>query len=203
MSETRLWAIRHAPVINPKRLVYGQADMPADLADTARFQSLAAHLPEGAVWVTSHLSRTRDTAKKLIGSRGWSLAPALPLNPYEALAEQNVGDWELIPWQDLQGDEVVTFWTDFARLGPPGGESFSAVIDRVGACIDALLTRHAGRDIVIVAHGGTIRAMLAHALALRPDAALAFHIDTLSLTRLDYIDGVSRPGWRVTGVNLA
>ena len=202
MSETRLWAIRHAPVINPKRLVYGQADMPADLGDTARFQSLAAQLPEGAVWVTSHLSRTGETAKKLIGSRGWSLAPDPPA-PHEALAEQHFGDWELIPWQELQGDEIVTFWTDFARFSPPGGESFSAVIARVGACIDTLLTRHAGRDIIIVAHGGTIRAMLAHALALRPDAALAFHIDTLSLTRLEYIDGVSRPGWRVTGVNLA
>ena len=75
MSETRLWVIRHAPVINPERLVYGQADMPANLEDTARFQSLAAQLPEAAVWMTSHLSRTKDTAQKLIsvtgnGSRG-------------------------------------------------------------------------------------------------------------------------------------
>ena len=194
MSEARLWAIRHAPVINPERLVYGQADMPANLQDTARFQSLAAQLPEAAVWVTSHLSRTKDTAKKLIELRGWSLTP----DPREALAEQNFGDWERVPWQELQGDEVVKFWTDFARLSPPGGESFSTMIGRVGACVEDLLARYAGRDIVIVAHGGTIRAILAHALAMRPDAALAFHIDTLSLTRLDYVDG----GWRITGVNL-
>ena len=172
--------------------------MPANLDDVQRFQHLAEQLPDGAVWATSHLSRTKDTAKKLIDLRGWSVTP----ETHEALAEQNFGDWERIPWQELQGDEVVKFWTDFARLGPPGGESFSAVIERVGACIEDLLTRYTGRDLVIVAHGGTIRAMIAHALAMRPDAALAFHIDTLALTRLDYVDGVSHPGWRITGVNL-
>jgi alpha-ribazole phosphatase len=54
-----------------------------------------------------------------------------------------------------------------------------------------------------VAHGGTIRAALAHALALAPEAALAFTIDTLSLTRIDRIDGPGRGhGWRIGAINL-
>jgi alpha-ribazole phosphatase len=46
-------------------------------------------------------------------------------------------------------------------------------------------------------HSGTIRAVLAIALDLSPDAALRFVIDPLSLTRIDRLEG----GWRVVAVN--
>jgi len=65
------------------------------------------------------------------------------------------------------------------------------------------LTRYwAGKDIVAVIHGGTVRAALASALGLPLEAALSFHVDTLGLTRIEHIAGVDQPGWRVTGVNL-
>ena len=49
---------------------------------------------------------------------------------------------------------------------------------------------------------GTIRAALALALQLAPEAALAISIDNLSLTRIEYFPGaqVAHP-WRVTLVN--
>jgi alpha-ribazole phosphatase len=52
-------------------------------------------------------------------------------------------------------------------------------------------------DVVLVAHSGTIRAVLAIALDLAPDGALRFVIDPLSLTRIDRLDS----GWRVVAVN--
>jgi len=61
---------------------------------------------------------------------------------------------------------------------------------------------HAGRDIIAVAHGGTIRAALALALGLEPEAALAFTIENCPITRIDHVNG---PGvgndWRVVTVN--
>ena len=69
--------------------------------------------------------------------------------------------------------------------------------------MDALSEKHAGQDIVCVAHAGSIRAALAAVLGLTPEAALAFTIDTLSLTRLDLIDSpAAGHGWRVGPVNL-
>jgi alpha-ribazole phosphatase len=195
---TRFWLIRHAPVINPDRLVYGASDMPANIEGAAdALDEAAIPLPEGAVWVTTHLSRTKDTAQALADRRGFTI------NPIEVpeLAEQNMGDWEMQSWDTLQGDDVIEFWTDFARLQPPSGESFSQQIERCGKATDKLIADHSGRDIVCVLHGGSIRGVLAGALALRPDSALAFHIDTLSITRMDFIDEVARPGWRVTSVN--
>jgi alpha-ribazole phosphatase len=46
-------------------------------------------------------------------------------------------------------------------------------------------------------HSGTIRAALAIALDLDPDAALRFVIDPLSVTRIDRLES----GWRVVAVN--
>lgn len=194
---TRWWLVRHAPVQNPDGLVYGQSDMRADLSDEKALQSLARHLPKDAVWVTSHLSRTLDTALKLQELIDEEVIPTRET----ALAEQHFGAWEMQHWNDLPKGETTKFWTDFARQQPPNGESFADVVDRVGPIFRRLNRDWAGRDIVAVIHGGTVRAMLANALGVSLEAALAFHIDTLGLTRLDYLDGVDEPGWRVTSVN--
>jgi broad specificity phosphatase PhoE len=93
-------------------------------------------------------------------------------------------------------------------MAPPGGESFAAVADRVERAVDRLTAAHAGRDIVAVAHGGSIRAALGVALGLAPDRALGFVIDNCSLTRIDHIEGAlsSREpdrlkSWRVVRIN--
>ena len=58
---------------------------------------------------------------------------------------------------------------------------------RTAAAIERLNSAFAGRDIVSVSHGGTIRAAVAHALRLTPEAAMAIVIDNLSLTRLSQV----------------
>jgi broad specificity phosphatase PhoE len=94
------------------------------------------------------------------------------------------------------------FWHAPAREAAPGGESFLAVIERVSRAVHRLVGMHAGRDIIAVAHGGTIRAALALALGLEPEAALAFTIENCSITRIDHIDGPGQGhGWRVFTVN--
>jgi alpha-ribazole phosphatase len=69
--------------------------------------------------------------------------------------------------------------------------------------VERLTARFAARDVVAVAHGGTIRAALAQALALPAERALGFVIDTCSLTRLDHVAPADGPAqWRIVGVNL-
>jgi alpha-ribazole phosphatase len=85
------------------------------------------------------------------------------------------------------------FWKSPASNAPPGGESF---VDQIARTIAGLASFPAG-DVVLVVHSGTIRAALAIALDLTPEAALRFAIDPLSLTRIDRLDN----GWRVVAVN--
>lgn len=202
---TRWWWIRHAPVDNPDRRLYGQQDLSADVGDVESFRHLAEHLPADAVWLTSHLKRTHQTAEAVrphLEARGFSIPEPRAM---AEIAEQNFGNWQGMNYEELQahlGDEFYTFMAAPARARPPEGESFSAVIGRVADAVTQITAAHKGRDIVAFAHGGSIRAALALALGLEPDAALHFQIDNLSLTRIDLItmeDG-SR-GWRIGVVN--
>jgi len=200
---TRWWWVRHAPVTQLQGVIYGDSDPEADVTEHAVFQSVATRLPEDAVWFISNLRRTRQTAEA-IGHAGYEL-PELLIEP--DLREQGFGQWHGLRHEDhnaTRKDPFVGIWNCAPREVPPGGESFVQLMARVHAAIERITAQHAGRDIVCVAHGGTIRAALALALGLSPELALAFGIDNVSLTRIEHVaparDGGLR--WRVRGVNL-
>lgn len=206
---TRWWWVRHAPVADHVGILYGQRDVVCDTSDVRSFEGLAGKIPAGAVWVTSHLSRTIDTAAAILDAGG----PA-PANPNEPIAEpdfaeQSFGDWQHKRWDDLHGadsPEFKTFWEDPGCNAPPGGESFADQMARTAGAIDRINGDFQGRDIVAVSHGGTIRAAVAHAMRSEPVIALAVTIDNLTLTRLDHFSEGTFRGrggdWRVVGINL-
>ncbi len=184
-TETRLWLVRHAPVDGPRGVIHGP-DAPADTGDAAAFAALKARLPANAFAVCSPARRTFATAV------------TLGLDPVKQVLfrEQDFGAWTERRHDDLVaefGDAYREFWKSPASNAPPGGESF---VDQIGRTADGLAALPAG-DVVLVVHSGTIRAALAIALDLRPDAALRFVIDPLSLTRIDRLED----GWRVVAVN--
>ncbi len=204
-AATRWWWVRHAPVIGYDGIIYGCSEVPCDVSDTAAFRSLAARLPADAVWLTSHLSRTLETAAALAAVLDGAGGAASDPRVEPDLAEQDFGVWHGRSYADLRREGEAgnhKFWLAPARFTPPGGESFTEVIERVRGVIDRLTAEHPGRDIVAVAHGGSIRAALAVALGLEPDSALAFQFENLSLTRIDHVTGPGPGGnWRIVGVN--
>ena len=206
VGTTRLWLVRHSPVAHAGR-IYGQADLSCDCSETALFAGLAEKLPRAAVWVTSNLRRTHETAAAIIRA---GLPGPLPIPGPDAiemadLAEQDFGHWQGLTYEELQesrAGDFHRFWHAPAHEAAPGGESFATVIERVSRAIHRVVEAHPGRDIIAVAHGGTIRAALALALGLDPEAALAFTIENCSITRIDRIDGPGMGhGWRVVTVN--
>jgi alpha-ribazole phosphatase len=184
-AATNLWLIRHAPVDGPRGVIHAP-DAPADISDATAFAALKAKLPQNAYAVCSPARRT------------WETAVALGLNPIREpeFREQDFGAWTGRRHNDLiaeLGDAYREFWKSPASNAPPNGESFIDQIFRATAGLEAL---PAG-DVVLVVHSGTIRALLAIALDLAPDAALRFVVDPLSLTRIDRLEN----GWRVVAVN--
>jgi len=208
MSEiaTRLWWIRHAPVDHGGR-VYGQLDLSCDCSENAIFSGLAGQLPRDAVWVTSNLRRTHETAAAIVraGLPGPQRIPGPEAIAIADLAEQHFGQWQGLAHEDLRqsrAGDFHRFWHAPALEAAPGGESFLAVIERVSRAIRQLVETYPGRHVIAVAHGGTIRAALALALGLDPETALAFTIENCSITRIDHIEGPGMGhGWRVVTVN--
>ena len=198
---TRWWWIRHAPVTANDGRIYGQKDLPADCSDDGAFATLAKILPSGAVLATSDLQRTTQTADA-IKTAGLDLPEAI-VEP--AFREQCFGEWQDMRYEEfasLRDDLAHRHWLSPAFERPPLGESFADVIARVVPAVIRMTATYAGRDVVAVAHGGTIRAAAALALGLDPEAVLAISIDNLSLTRLDHIDDDENgAAWRVATVN--
>lgn len=205
---TRWWWVRHAPVPNPEQRCYGQRDMDCDCTHAPSFQALATRLPRDAVWIATTLSRTQLTAAAIHAAIPAATKPEIALE--RDLMEQHFGKWQGLTYAEIGAFGLSSakvpnhrFWLAPAHEVPPDGESFVDVINRVSGAVTRLNRTHAGRDIVVVAHGGSIRAALAYALNLDPEAALAFSIDPLSLTRLDHVEGPGAGhGWRVGVVNL-
>jgi alpha-ribazole phosphatase len=193
---TRWWWLRHAPVPDPEGRISGQLDLPCDTSDEDWFKAIASRLPRNPLLVESGLMRCGQTIGALEAA-GLPLAPSL-VEP--DLMEQDFGRWQGHSWGELasaKDPDLPAFWLNPASATPPAGESFASVVERVRAVVERLSVDHPDRDILAVAHAGTIRAALAVALDISPEAALAFVIEPLSLTRLDAMQG----SWRVMGVN--
>lgn len=198
---TRWWWVRHAPVTANKGRIYGARDVACDVDDTESFRGLAGMLPAGAVLVTSHLKRTTMTAQAIVRA-GLALPPA---HVEPALGEQNFGDWQGMTYEEFgfrQDGLSRRYWLAPAYERAPNGESFLDLIARVVPAVTRLTEEYVGRDIVAVAHGGTIRAAAGFALGVDPETSLRFSTANLAVTRLDCIDG-SPEGrqWRVAFVN--
>ena len=201
MMDTSFWLIRHALVAeNARAVLYGVMDVPLCeptlLEQAPMYRSLAARLPRPADWLVTPLSRTRRTAETIF-AHGY---PRAELGVEPGLIEQSLGEWQGLPQADLPAklaQPAHAFWPLAGDEKPPGGESMAEVITRVGTAMERLAEVHAGRDVVIVSHGGAIRGAIAHALRIGPDNALHMSVQNLSLTRLQR----TPDGWRVQCVN--
>jgi alpha-ribazole phosphatase len=201
MTETRFWLIRHALVEeNARAIMYGTMDVAlcetTVLAQEPMYRSLAERLPRPATWLVTPLSRTRRTAEAIFAA-GYPLAE---LHVEPDLIEQHLGDWQGLShdeWPRRLIQPRHPFWHITGHEKPPGGESMAEVIPRVGSALERRAREYDGQDVVIVAHGGSIRAAVAHALHIGPDNALHLAVDNLALTRLERFP----EGWRVVCVN--
>ena len=201
---TRWWWIRHAPVPDGGR-IYGQSDLDCDCNDIEIFRILARELPRDAVWATSNLVRTKQTAAAILKADDAGRFDRVDPVAVPEFAEQHLGEWQGLERKGFYAARQVgthTLWFAPADERPPGGESFADLVASVAPAIEHLNAEHRGKDIVAVTHGGTIRAAIGLALGLTPQASLAFSVENCSITRIDHLTADGGPGlWRVVAVN--
>jgi len=119
-----------------------------------------------------------------------------------AFAEQHLGQWQgMNRAAFLASRPVGSHWFADIDEPAPGGESFMDLYRRVKAAIEHINVEAAGKDVIAVAHGGTIKAAVGLALGGEPAKGLAFDIDNCSVTRLDHLAGDGHTSWRLPMVN--
>jgi broad specificity phosphatase PhoE len=202
-ARTRFFWVRHAPVRDDGGRIYGQRDLSCDCGDGHVFVALARVLPGDAVWVASNLRRTHETARAIWAADSTKFE-GVSFQEIAALAEQDLGEWQGLNRAEFFANRKPTpgsFWFAPAEERAPSGESFADLVARVRTAIADLSEGHRGRDVIAVAHGGTIRAAIAVALDLAPQAGLAFATDNCAITQLDFYAGNGGQGWRVVTIN--
>jgi alpha-ribazole phosphatase len=196
---TRWWWVRHAPVRSDGGNIYGQTDIGCDTGDREVFEAVAKILPRSAVWYASSLKRTHQTADAI-----WDTGFPRPatMTKEAAFAEQHLGQWQgMNRTAFLASRPVGSLWFADIDEPAPGGESFLDLYNRVRGAIERINAEHAGKDVIAVAHGGTIKAAIGLALGGQPEKGLAFDIDNCSVTRLDHFASISHSIWRLPMVN--
>ena len=115
------------------------------------------------VVITSPLLRCAGFAAELSADAG------IALETDARLKEIGFGEWEgCTPEELVQQDPgcLDRLWRDPAGFTPPGGEGLTAFAARVTEGWNDLLHRHAGKHILVVAHGGVNRVILCQTLQI-------------------------------------
>jgi len=141
----------------------GHADRPLTELGRRQAAELAerlASVPLEAVY-SSDLLRARETAEPVAERRG------LEVQVMRALREVDVGAWSGLsrPEVEQRFPEAFARWRDGGQ-GWEDGETYEEMTERVVGAVLAIARAHPNGDILVVAHGGPIRALHAVALGL-------------------------------------
>lgn len=167
-----LYLVRHGVAEGCEGRCIGRTDAPLSAAGTASVEALAAGwtAPPDRL-VASGLARARASADVL--ARAWDL----PVETDARLGEMDFGAWDGRTWAELEAEDgarLAAWMAAWVSVPAPGGQSFADVAARVSAWA-AELPRSG--SAAVVAHAGSIRALLCTLLQLPLDAAFRLRVD--------------------------
>src|SRR5262245_16062317 len=183
MTEPVLFYVRHGETEwNRQGRLQGQRDSELTARGREQASQSAAILRDLASrdgrdiaaldFVASPLGRARATMERLRAALGFDPGG---YRTDARLAELSFGRWEGVPYPELlahEGDALAARERDKWNFVPPGGESYADLLVRLRAWHATV-----GRDSVVVAHGGTARALMALRGVADPEKAAVLDVD--------------------------
>ena len=138
---------------NRERRVQGHTDVPLNATGLEQARALANELSgsELVAIYASDLVRTRDTAAIVAAHH------ELTVTVDADLREKNFGSWE-----GLTDVEILDRFPDAVRGRWGDGETTEAVAERAVAALDRIRRLHPAGCVLVVSHGGPLRAILTH-----------------------------------------
>jgi probable phosphoglycerate mutase len=196
---TRLIAVRHGETAwNVEARLQGQLDIPLNERGFEQARRTAHWLAEDTpdVVVSSDLARAQATAQAIASFN------RIPLELDPGLRERSFGSF-----QGMTHVEVAERWPDLSKrwksrdpeFAPGDGESLTVFYAR---CIEATLRiaeRHAGKTVVLVAHGGVMDCLYRAASRIDLQAPRSWQLGNASINRVLYTpEGFMLVGWSDT-----
>lgn len=193
---TRILAVRHGETAwNVDTRLQGQLDIALNPTGVQQAHRLAQALAgEGLdAIVSSDLARARDTARAVAERTG------LPLVTDAGLRERHFGIYQGHTYAEVEQRwpaESARWRRREADFGPPEGETLQAFYDRVVATAARLARAHAGRSLLLVAHGGVLDCLYRAASRIALNAPRTWELPNTGVNRLLHTpEGFTLVGW--------
>jgi broad specificity phosphatase PhoE len=183
---TRLFLIRHGETLANVEMVYqGQGDSPLSSLGVAEARELAAALkPENFAGIyCSMLLRSRQTAE-LIAEHHKVTVAAIP-----ELKERYYGVFEGLKFSEIRDGYPTIYdaWLhhpDRAKI--PQAETLEELQSRGVAKIEEIISKHKGKTVCVVGHGGLNRTILFHYMNLGLDNFWRIRQDNCCVNILEF-----------------
>ena len=183
MPVTRIDLLRHGQPEGGDRFRGHGVDDPLSPVGWQQMRTTAAAFPDWERIVSSPMRRCLAFAEWLAAERG------LPLSVEQDLREVGFGVWEGTDKDELRErrrEEYDAFYRDPVHRRPAGAEPLADFGRRVSQALVGLSERFSGKQVLVVAHAGVIRAALG--LTLQNDPIYWYRTDVANaaLTRLEF-----------------
>ncbi|MYY06589.1 bifunctional RNase H/acid phosphatase [Streptomyces sp. ATexAB-D23] len=181
--------LRHGETaLTPQKRFSGSGGTDPELSAAGREQAeraAAAFAARGTVQeiVSSPLRRCRETAGAVAARLG------LEIRVEDGLRETDFGAWEGLTFGEVKERYAADLdaWLDSPDAAPTGGgESFAQVAVRVAEARDRLVTRYAGRTVLVVTHVTPIKTLVRLALGAPPESLFRMELSAASVSSVAY-----------------
>jgi broad specificity phosphatase PhoE len=194
----KIYLVRHGEAEGSEGLAVGYLDLPLSALGARNVEALAdswqGPLPDRIF--SSDLRRAAESARIFAARLGGEPV----VDP--RLREVSFGEWDGRSWDEIYERDRQRYeaWTErWWDLAPPGGESFADLEARVLAWFRELKDEE---TVLAVAHGGSIRALLAGLRVIPRERAFEIDLNPARISALEVAAGVTNllfidqgPGW--------
>jgi alpha-ribazole phosphatase len=180
MPITTLDLMRHGEPVGGRKY-RGQTDDPLSETGWTQMRSAVGDHCPWQVIISSPLSRCADFSRELAKRH------ELPLEIDARLTELGFGIWEGRTAAELtaeNSDIIVNFRRDPITSAPPGAEPIMGFRSRIVSVWNAILERHRGEHVLVVAHAGVIRMMIGHVLEVPLQNIFRLHVANAGISRI-------------------
>ena len=164
--------------------IQGHSDIPLTQNGRDQARTVARRLSEAPLDVAycSDLSRASETARIILEDRD------IPLHATQELRERDYGVFEGLTLEERRGQYPEMFASSLVKdldFAPAGGESPRATCARMTGFIAGLRARHPAETVLIVGHGGSLRAAIIALMELPLETTWRFVMSNCSLSIFD------------------
>ena len=189
MQLTRLIIIRHGETEwNLEGRIQGHKDSPLTESGRAQAEAIATRLQEMEVnaLYSSDLGRAYATAQFVSNKTGHDILTD------KRLRELNLGVFEGLTEEEVRKrypKEYVFLKKREPDYTYPGGESYGQFSARVIACLEELMDKHKGDQIVAITHGGALSRLIRHTLGMPVVGSSCYKVWNAALNVFSYDNG--------------